>query len=691
MGKNNCFLLILVLATISFTKTGSEELLMGAVDYLAGMMPIISEDIKKRLGWLGASDPVLYNDFQQKTAALEKQIQQELLNYKKAKDKKSLERVNVLLDQLREEQNALLAQAEKKLSAQDFAKLKLEIESRQVVAKKELMIVRLKDTLTTLGKTYATTHYKQKLNEQNPHKNAQAIVKQDTDITYFEKIFQQKRYPFIKRGLEQFLGMPLSSAQIFNTAFVGTGGGYRAMTLTLGYLRALQESGLLDATMYISTLSGSTWLLGSWVLLEHSLAGLQDYYISLINTNQFNLHALKTQIDLSNLINDIIWPKFIFGQPIGSVDLYGSLLARALFTQLGDQRQKQHLSDQWTKIQNGLKPFPLYTAVSMHSVGEKEYRYNWYEFNPLEVRNLETNLYIPAYAFDWEFSEGKSIQPAPEQSFGYLMGIFGSAYAVNFKDIYRIKIDELNKVKPSSTLDTVQLTATKELLRSISELTIGPSRISPAQLNTPFKNIADVFDLKGDEWLKNRQYLTFVDGGIDFNIPIKPVLRKGRDVKVIIIGESSGGAETAKDFLVSVKATQDYYKAHYNQELHYTRVDNGSNKTLRLYKDLKNPNAPRIILVNYLYDENLIKRAEQNSELKEILDTYNLRNFNSLDCVANGFCNTFNFNYTKDNFLQLLGIGYFNMKANESVIKQFIKDELISMEAMEAEELGFGF
>lgn len=690
MRKLFVLFMMIILFFINFIDADLVDWLNSSVDYASGMINILSEDIKKKVGWLGTSDPALYYDFQQKTQAIQNQIQQELAQYKNTEDEESLEKVNSLLNQLREQQNKLLAQAEKKLTAQDFAKLKLEIEARQALARNELANLNIKDMLAEVGRRYATPYYKQQLNADNPHKNMQALVKQDAGITYFENIFKQQRYPMVKKGLEKFLGMPLTANQVFNTAFVGSGGGYRAMILTLGYLLAAQESGLLDASMYISTLSGSTWFLGSWILLGLSLNNLQDYFISLINANQFDLMALKTQIGIRSLANDIIWPKFIFDQPIGSIDLYGSLLAYALFAQLGDQRQKQHLSEQWAKIQNGNKPFPLYTAVSIHKEGDKEYKYNWYEFNPLEIRNLENHLSIPAYAFDWEFSEGKSVQPAPEQSFGYLMGIFGSAYAVNFKDLQRIQLAAAKDTKPDAQVESVKLQVTKQLINSISELTIGTKRASPAQVNNPFRKLPDTFNVKGYEWIKNRPYLTFVDGGIAFNIPIKPVLREGRDVRVIVIGESSGNAQLAGDLMESIKATEEYYKVNYKQDVSYTRVDDGSNKTLRLYKDLKNPNAPRIIVVNYLYDEDLIKRAEQNPALKAIIEKYNLRNFNSIACVENSFCNTFNFNYSKENFLQLLGIGYFNMKANEPVIKKFIKDELINMKQIEGNELGFG-
>lgn len=42
-------------------------------------------------------------------------------------------------------------------------------------------------------------------------------------------------------------------------AVLGSGGGMRALTSFYGSLAGLQELGLLDATMYLCGVSGSTW------------------------------------------------------------------------------------------------------------------------------------------------------------------------------------------------------------------------------------------------------------------------------------------------------------------------------------------------------------------------------------------------------------------------------------------------
>ena len=47
-------------------------------------------------------------------------------------------------------------------------------------------------------------------------------------------------------------------------ALCASGGGYRAMFSTLGFLRGLDQIGCLDGVAYAAGVSGSTWALSQW-------------------------------------------------------------------------------------------------------------------------------------------------------------------------------------------------------------------------------------------------------------------------------------------------------------------------------------------------------------------------------------------------------------------------------------------
>lgn len=532
--------------------------------------------------------------------------------------------------------------------------------------------------LTTLAKNYTWNYFKNKLDEQNPNRSQKALVTKDVALSYNERLFRSKRMPLVRKTLEKFFGKNLSDLEDddLRIGFVGTGGGYRAMILTAGYLAALQDIGLYDALLYISTLSGSTWAVAPMVSLGASPEAYKQQLITKVRNNQFNPLKLEQAIltsknNIEQLVNTLIWPKFVFGQPIRSIDFYGFLLSQVL---LGVDGYKQHLSDQWPKIRDGNIPMPIYTAVSMSQKADKSYSYDWWEFNPVDVRvtlpveDNSLNFSIPSYSFASEFKEGKNLEIAPEQGLGYLLGIFGSAYSINFKDISRFVAEGISKLEGSMfSLDKVKYYIASSVVNIIKELELGKARFSPAQIFNPLKGIKEVPD-----WLQEKDFLTLVDAGIAYNIPARPLLWPARKLKVLIIGESSSSAQSAKELkklFADAEATYGY---------NYKRIDDGTNKTIRLYKDLDNPQAPRIIYITFLKDEQLMALAqEKDKELRHLIQLTHIDVFDPSKCIENSFCGTFNFDYTEPQLLQLFGMAEFNIRANDPVIINFLWDEIV--------------
>lgn len=529
----------------------------------------------------------------------------------------------------------------------------------------------------TLGKNFTYDYFKRLIRDKNPAMNQSAVVMQDSKLSYWEQVFRSKRMGIVRPALQKFLGQNISKIDDDDLyiGFVGTGGGYRAMILTAGYLAALQDIGLYDALYYISTLSGSTWTLAP--LMDSGLSP-QDYKMSLLNkikNKKFDILQVEKSLagnaeNIKTFVDSIVWPKFIFGQPIRSIDLYGFLLSQVLF---GSDGPKKHLSDAVDRVKAGTIPLPIYTAASVSKKSAGNYSYDWYEFNPLEVRaaldpkDPSNYYYIPSYSFASQFNTGKSIEIAPEQPMGYLLGIFGSAYSINFKDIGRFIAGGIDKLKPGFfSMDQAKYFIAAAVVNIIKELEFGKMRFSPAQIFNPFKGYANA-----PSWIQNKDYLTLVDGGIEYNIPARPLLWPSRKLKVLIIGESSANVESAeelKKFFSDAKTTYGY---------NYIRIDNGSNDTIRLYKDLENPKAPRIIYINFLKDEKLMALAQKNNALNLFIKQSKLDTFDPNACVAGGFCDTFNFNYTPEQFLQLVGMAELNIKMNAKVIKEFLWDEII--------------
>ena len=552
-----------------------------------------------------------------------------------------------------------------------------------------------------------------------------------------------------QEALEPYTGLNFySTEEIPRIACAFSGGGYRAMITTAGFLKGLEDIGLLDAVMNISTLSGSTWYLGPWTFLQNPATGAKvtanEFSMMLldkIKNDKFNLLSVKgaKNFDVEDYIEGVFWPKIIFDKIFSSVDIYGAMLAHYLLADCPGKRMNLRLSNQWFNVREGNHPWPSYTAVSMHKANGG-YLYNWYEFNPEEVRNLEYNLAIPAYSFGRKFENGEAVDLPPRESFGFLMGIFGSAYTVNLKDIIRIMFGGIPKEdsdieqliatwykkpvswakkglstlkdigelavqfkfkeiweKTSPFLDQVQAAVFARVLAMIADapqfevlgvkVRLGTARVAPAQINNPFKGYEGA-----QAWLKARDNLTLVDGGINYNIPVRPLFRPERQIDLIIIGDASGNVpkEGSADLALALKDVKRFYG------IEYTKDALLSSKTIEIYRPnqktyprvdevFKKVVPPTIVYFNFLKDDTLIDRQE-DPELQRLIYENDLKNFDPRKCLE-GFCGTFNFDYTQDEFKQLSGIAEFNIKVHNLAIKALIAERA----ELRQEKPEFGF
>jgi hypothetical protein len=523
---------------------------------------------------------------------------------------------------------------------------------------------------------YFVALYKAYYTFNNPYGGQTAQVLVDMNISKAEQQFlTQREQATAQASINNLFALAKKKpAKKIRIAFSGTGGGYRAMILTSGYLAALEEMGLLNAFSYIAALSGSTWFLAPWIMSKESVRAYQQRLLGKIKNDTFNLLSpLITEANYKSLgmnlygfIDGALWPKFLFNQPIGFIDFYGALLAQMLFSEEGILKsQQQRLAQQGNFIAAGEKPFPIYTAVGMHRTPQGEPYYDWYEFNPFEVRSIDHGLSIPSYAFGSKFSGGKANEIEPEQSLGFLLGIFGSAIAINADDAMRIIMYRTQEEQKSMTLaQKDEYEVAQKIIARVQANTpqyLIRGRVFAAQVNNPFWGMTNIPEL-----LKKKEDLILVDGGIAYNIPLRPLMRPERAIDAIIIGESGSDLEPFRE---GEKMLADIQKV-YNYA--YQRVDDQKNPTLRFYKDPKNPRAPRIVYVALMNDRDLIKQAAP--ELAALAKSISLQDFDLASCFEK-WCGTFNFSYSIDNFKQLSGLAEFNMRANMPAIAQWLAQE----------------
>jgi phospholipase A2 len=460
--------------------------------------------------------------------------------------------------------------------------------------------------------------------QHDEYSETPATVRLSTTLSDQEKQFVADRLPQIRTCIETLLNTPLGSdAQVPTIAFCFSGGGYRAMIETAGSLIAADELGLLSATMYMSGLSGSTWAITPWVASGMSI---NDYFEQLIPkltrtlTESYGRLTYDHKFDLAALM----LRKHGDGQSIGIVDIYGAMLANNLLDGIVNDPFIYTLADLMQNLSNNQYPLPISTAV----LGGKGNHHNWVEFTPFEIgcNNLG---YIPTWALGRRFDGGKALPVEPDrfayqQNLGYLMGIWGSAFTI---DMGHIEF-EIPEYKDRSLV---------QMLRDTFEyLGIKDENFGAAYL----PNFS--FGL-----FNQQQDISLIDGGLDLvgncflNIGIIPLLRKERNVDIIIICDASMNTKNAP----ALRAAELRAKSLGLKfpEINYENIDQC---TVSVFEDSSKTDIPTIIYIPGIPNPN----------------------YGQFDPHAAAYTATTNFYYTPEQTRELAGLARQNLLDSQHVI-----------------------
>lgn len=472
------------------------------------------------------------------------------------------------------------------------------------------------------------------------HKGSNASVMHYTGIGEGEKAFLQQRLPVVKAALEKMLNRSLNEKQIPHIAMIGSGGGYRAMFCTTGSLCAANKIGLLDATMYLTALSGSTWAVAPWISTGKPIEEFRKY-IQECAAKSFTESTLEEkQLMLAAILKKINKKPFTF------VDLYGFCLANRLLESLDTKRQKVTLSEQATKIAHGMYPYPIYTAIDGRETivtGQ-----TWYEFTPHTIGDRTNNLHIPTAAYGSTFEQGTLKKQKREKSVGYQMGTYGSAFGANIRDIIE------NVIKDPILRETIAA-----LIPDVIEAE------RPLDFYAQVPNYMYKMDNIADQTLPAQEYMNFVDAGLEFNLPYPPVsgVCAERAPEILIFLDASGGKSGKQ-----LKKVAKYAKEH-NLPFPAIESDLLGTETCTVFKDENNPDAPVVIYLARISDKNLWEKHKSDPEFAG----YNLSGFDLDYETNNGYCETINFQYTPEHSELVMNQTQFNMLVNKDKIIETIK------------------
>lgn len=471
---------------------------------------------------------------------------------------------------------------------------------------------------------------------ENVYQTIQARVRIGNELAQEERSYLEKRLPKVQEALEKLLGRQLNGAYIPKIALIGSGGGYRAMLCTTGSLVGADEIGLLDAVTYIAALSGSTWALGTWMASGLSSAQFKEELIATINTSISSV----TSAEMS-LISDALLAKAVLGQPLTLVDLFGALLANRLLRNFGNRRHLVSLSQQVEWIKHGDKPFPIYTAVDGRSSVVKAP--HWYEFTPYEIGSSWLGLYVPTWAFGRKFINGTSVDFSPEQDFGFLLGIFGSAFALSLSDVWKELEHEIQN----------------HIVKGIIEMLIEPIHDKRASWGTVHNFSAGMAVSK----IKNDRNIRLIDGGLAYNLPYAPVSgdRPERVADIMIFLDASQSITNG----VELRNIEKYARqqGHKFPVIDYAGIDK---KVISVFKDEKDPSIPVVIYMPRINDTSLFGIYKHVPGFK--IPMGYRANFDVNTCVQDEFCGTLNFVYSAVQAQQLTAVTEFNMYAAKQEI-----------------------
>lgn len=400
------------------------------------------------------------------------------------------------------------------------------------------------------------------------------------------------KLPKVTNALNKLLGQSIKPKEAPLIGLACSGGGYRAMIATTGFMRGLEKAGILDSCMYLATLSGSTWMASSWLAQDLSLTNFRAFLKDQVNTDlaDYDFDVLT--------IAETIATKIFYQQPVSFADVYGAMLGNILFDRIVDGGQDVYLSQLAPKIGTGDYPIPLFTSVLDYDWSTDYY---WFEYSPYEVGCEKLKSWIPTEAFGKKFNAGISTDQAPEQTLGFMVGIFGSAFAANLREILEELANNIFK--------------TPSLTKSVRDL-----RFSPPQVFSFTKNL----DQSG---FASEDRYTLVDAGLDFNVPFPPLLR--RPVDIIIVCDASG--DLAENTATALVGAQEYAEREgiAFPPISYTGI---GKKPVSVFVDEKNPDAPVVIYfpnqVSFPTTKNRYTEKEfdllSNSMEKAVIDNKNV-------------------------------------------------------------------
>jgi hypothetical protein len=467
------------------------------------------------------------------------------------------------------------------------------------------------------------------------------IAYYNAGISDGEKNYLQKRLPITKAACETVLNRKLDEHSVPKITMICSGGGYRAMLCTAGSLCGAHKIGLLKCTTHLSTLSGSTWTTASWIATGKPITLFREY-LKECAAKSFT----ECTIQEEELIAEAILKK-LHKSPFTPVDPYGYCLANRLLKSLKENRHAVTLSSLAQQIEKdpSIYPYPVFVAIDgRESIITGQ---TWSDFTVHTVRDHNNNIHIPTKLYGTKFKKGKPSKHIYEESLGYNMGTWGSAFGANIHEILKEMIKD---------------PALREAIESKIPKSIDSER--PLHFYAEVPNYMREIENIKDTTLSKEKYLQFVDAGLEINLPYPPVsgICPERKADILIFLDASAGPVGEQ--------LQNVVTYAQKNKLPFPTIDfkNINNKTISVFKDETNKEAPVVIYMPRISDPELWQKYESDPEFAQ----FKLSGFDLDHETNNGFAKTKEFQYKPEQSDLIMDQTEFNMRVNKDVIKEAI-------------------
>jgi len=445
-------------------------------------------------------------------------------------------------------------------------------------------------------------------------------VRQSSDISGQEKKALIKRFPLIKVTIEKLTGQSLDQNYIPEVGIVCSGGGCRSAIASLGFINGIKE--IIDTCSHISTLSGSTWMLGALLSYDKSLKEFTDNFQKRlergVNVKDFEMKKIFWAL----------WNKWwTNNQKISITDIYGCILAHLFL-----KDQKQILSSAGQNVLMGSTPIPILTA-GIDNKSPREYC----EVSPFECGSINfLKAWVNTIAAGKIFDDGDSDDQAHEQKLDFWLACCGSAYAFGLSDAIKYILDWIRGWWPFennqdincetkklflTTLDTIEqdLNTIKKSINTKNDT----SGYIAGRINNFMKNIPDTP-------LTNDTYITLVDAAICLpNLPFSPLLHRNnkKGLDLYLVCDASGGKKSDVIKLLEKYAQEKKLKL---PMFDYKKIDTNQ---ICLFYDEKDPEVPVIAYFPNTIDTPTLKFQYSKQEFALLHDTMKLRAKKSHDLI----------------------------------------------------------